>query len=111
MVIGIDSSRQQYVNTNFASKVNENCFYGLDSGGKLYKNDMDINTQCIICKKNYKFTQNETLKIQLVTFNVKTGMLIFRKEKDLDVICMIKGIDISKTYHFAVSMFHINDEI
>ncbi len=28
-----------------------------------------------------------------------------------DIICDVTGIDISKTYHFAVSLYQINDEI
>eukprot|EP01084_Bolivina_argentea_P013799 25865_1 len=67
---------------------------------------MDINAECIIHKKKYKFTEQETLNIHL---NMKSGILIFRNGKD--VICEIKGINISKTYHFAVSLFQINDEI
>eukprot|EP01084_Bolivina_argentea_P173655 300809_1 len=107
MVIGIDSSNQQHTNTNFASKINKHFFYGMDSSGQALTND--IYAKCIIHKKNYTLAENEIVRIELRKFNMKNGILTFHDEKE--VICAIEGIDLLKTYHFAASLYQVNDEM
>eukprot|EP01084_Bolivina_argentea_P315369 546360_1 len=103
IVIGIDSSWKACTNIDYTDTINKELFYAYDSFGIFHTNDSSAKVEEIITTC---FSTDQEFYMYL---NMRTGILLFRF--DNVTIAKISRIDVSKSYHLAISMCGKNDEI
>eukprot|EP01084_Bolivina_argentea_P303172 523360_1 len=112
MVIGLDSSNKDHLNTDFTTSSNNSDFYGYDCLGRVHMNSSSSNcVKCVVEKKNDTgFSTNDKVVMKL---NMVAEILEFYVTKDITTfkVATIKGVNNLNTYRLAISIQGQNDQV